>query len=195
MALLNGVTITGNHIIECHPSAFRAMNMSSSYWRHHNEPMSFRLITNSLGMPEAIMPLMISDNFAVTIDSLKILNPVHCDDLDALDDNSFFNLHRESTLFRMFDKLLGGAETEEEFMSLSHIRNHLCVTKSFFWYYILFGGLLILILLLIILVVLCVWYRRRKQQQLSLIMPDGRTYRETTIVMQIENHNLLKTDL
>lgn len=196
MSLLNGATIQANQITQCHPSAFRALTIADNYWRHHNTPMAFRLSSNSLATVDTIAPLIISDKFSSAVDRLHYLNPLHCEDVPRLLANDFFSAHEGSIFFSMTDKLLDQSDDgADQFHSLSHIASHYCLTKSWFWYYILIGGLCLLILLLVILVLLCVWYRRRRAQQLNLIMPDGRTYRETTIVMQIENHNLLKTDL
>lgn len=158
-------------------------------------PMPFRLHDNALATMDAIAPLILSDQFATSVDGLKYLNVLLCDDLNRLLEDAFFSAHKDSIVFRMSEALLLDGAGDREFNTLGYIANHYCVNRSWFWYYVLIGGLLLLILLLIILVVLCLWYRRRKAQQMSLIVPDGRTYRETTIVMQVENHNLLKTDL
>lgn len=194
MALLIGATVQRNHIGECHPAAFRAMTINDNYWRHHNTPMPFRLSTNSLATMETIAPLIISEKLDSKIHQLKYLNLLQCSDLNRLQGIEFFNAHRDSILFRMTDKVLDSSKDGDEmYNSLTHFSSHYCLTKSWFWYYIIFGGLLLLILLIFILVILCIRHRRQKTR--ALILPDGRTYRETTIVMQIENHNLLKTDL
>lgn len=196
MSLLNGLIIAGNQIDECHPAAFRALILNDNFWRVHNIPMRVQMTSNNVSTMETVSPLAISDQLQPRIDNLRYLNALTCEDVPRLMDTPFFSTHKNSILFRMEDKLLDtGYNQEGEFFNLSHIANHDCVSRSFFWYYVLIGGSVLLILLLILLILLCVWYRRRKAQRMNLIMPDGRTYRETTIVMQIENHNLLKTDL
>lgn len=196
MSLLNGVTIQNNRVDICHPSAFRSMTITNNYWRHHNTPMPFRLSSTTISTMDLIAPLVISEQFQSLIVDLRYLNRLTCDDVKLLTETAFFVTNKDSILFRMQDKLLDSDQTDEqEFSTISHITNHLCISRSLFWYYVLIGGTIVLILLLLILILLCVWYRRRKAQQMSLIVPDGRTYKETTIVMQIENHGLLKTDL
>lgn len=194
MALLNGVTIQGNQFKECHPAAFRAMVPNDNYWRHHNIPMQFRILSNSLSTMERISPLILSDKFDVTIDDLRYLNHLNCEDISTVESTEFFRRNRDSIQFRLSDKLIDSTK-DTEFNTVSHIASHNCVTRSWFWYYVLMGSALLLILLIVLVILLCLWYRKRKAQKMSLIVPDGRTYRETTIVMQIENHNLLKTDL
>lgn len=196
MALLNGAAVQRNYIHKCDSRAFQAITINENYWRHHNTPMSFRLTTNRLATIEIISPLILSDKFSLQIDDLRYLNRFYCENLHRLKNSDFFTSNRDAILFHISDQLLDGHQAEDEkFHSLSYIANNNCVSRSWFWYYIIIGGTMLLILILTILVLLCVWYRRRKAQQMSLIVPDGRTYRETTIVMQIENHNLLKTDL
>lgn len=185
MALLNGATVEGNRITECHAGAFRALRTQDNYWRHHNLPMPFRLHSNALATMDSIVPLILFDQLATSINNLTYLNSLFCTDLNRLENEDFFTRHSDTVFFRMAGQL----------HTLTHISNHYCESRSWFWYYVLIGGALLFILLLVLLIVLCVWYRRRRAQQLNLIMPDGRTYTETTIVMQIENHNLLKTDL
>lgn len=196
MSLLNGVTIQNNRVGACHPAAFRSMTLNNNYWRHHNIPMPFRLTSTTISTMDTIAPLIISEQVQLIIVDLRYSNRLTCDDVQILTETTFFVTHKDSILFQMQDKLLDSDQTDEdEFTTISHILNHFCITRSFFWYYVLIGGIILIILLLLILILLCVWYRRRKAQRMSLIMPDGRTYQETTIVMQIENHGLLKTDL
>lgn len=193
MALLNGVLIQGNRISECHQSAFRAMRLNDNFWRQHNEAMSIRMVSNALATMETISQLVIADQLQMTISELKYLNNLHCEDVERLQRDQFFNSNGDAIWFRISDKLI---DSDDGFHSLNHISNSLCISRSWFWYYVLIGSIFILILLIAVIILLCVWYRRRKEQRrLNVIMPDGRTYRETTIVMQVENHNLLKTDL
>lgn len=54
--------------------------------------------------------------------------------------------------------------------------------------------------LIIIIVAVAIFYRfwmehKPPQQQPNMVIPDGKTYRETQIFMQIENAGLLKTNL
>lgn len=197
MALLNGANIEHNRIPNCHPAAFRSLSIAANYWRHHNLPMPFLMKFNTIGTMNIAAPIILSEHFQPNIIDLRYLHPLTCEDVERLRENDFFRTYKDSILFRMHDKLLNDDKlTEEEtFYPLSHIFTEFCISRNLFWYYILIGSSVLLIILLLILITLCVWYSRRKAQKMSLIMPDGRTYRETTIVMQIENHNLLKTDL
>lgn len=54
--------------------------------------------------------------------------------------------------------------------------------------------------LIIIIVAVAIFYRfwmkhQPPQRPLNMVIPDGKTYRETQIIMQIENAGLLKTNL
>lgn len=62
---------------------------------------------------------------------------------------------------------------------------------------IISGTSIVLIVVILVLGFIAFQYveQRRRDRQLSMVMPEGKTYRETQIVMQIEHAGLMKTDL
>lgn len=185
-----------NQIVNCHRAAFQLLALNDNYWRHHNTPMRMHMKTNTIGTLDAIAPLAINEQFQTIIDNLRYTNFLACQDVEQLSDLDFFMSNKDGIFFRIRDYLLNSDKwATEEFHSFGQLLNYACIQRSFFWYYVIIGGTILLFLLLALLIVFCVWYRRRKARKMNIIMPEGRTYRETQIVMQIENHNLLKTDL
>jgi heme/copper-type cytochrome/quinol oxidase subunit 2 len=99
---------------------------------------------------------------------------------------SFYSLNANSILIRT-DKDMN------EFETISYHDNR-CKNDSTFWLIIIIVSCVIVILIIIISVLVIVYYRKSSQKRLEVIMPEPRTYRQTQIIMQVENCNLLKTD-
>jgi len=70
-----------------------------------------------------------------------------------------------------------------------------CTEKSYLVYGIV-GIILLSCALIVIIIGVIIYFHREKQKiiQARTISPEPRTYRETQIVMQVESHDLLKTD-
>lgn len=85
---------------------------------------------------------------------------------------------------------------EQTSISMTEILRDRCVEEPK-----IYLSLIAVFVALIVLVIVCglVAYRyvheRRKLNELDIVAPDGKTYRETQIVFQVQNVGLLKTDL
>lgn len=132
--------------------------------------------------------------FEVKISQLHFIHPISCRTVDAIKTDSFFTVHGESIYFRLDEGEDVGLATE--FQPFSVIMQSICIPKSYLAYIVAGVGTLVLVLAVALIVVVVLFVRKRRAaQQLRVIQPDGRTYRETQIVVQIENAGLLKTDL
>lgn len=126
-----------------------------------------------------------STNFTVRIRDLTINQHIDCDGAHRL---TRIDLMRDNSDYIYFPRIdSNGNDT------LSSYINNSCGSTSV-WIYVIIGIITFFVLLIIIFTVLYIM-RKRRAKKLDIIMPDGKTYRETQIVMQIENHGLLKTDL
>lgn len=134
--------------------------------------------------------------FDVKISQLHFIHPISCRTVDAIKTDSFFTVHGESIYFRLDEGEDVGLAAAAEFQSFSVIMQSICIPKSYLAYIVAGVGTLVLVLAVALIVVVVLFVRKRRAaQQLRVIQPDGRTYRETQIVVQIENAGLLKTDL
>lgn len=84
---------------------------------------------------------------------------------------------------------------ENHFVSLPTFANSRCgAFKQMFWIYIVIG--LILVIVIVTIVICCVVRREneKKKNKVQIVMPDGKTYRETEYII-MERAELLTTDL
>lgn len=120
---------------------------------------------------------------------LKFCKPVDCAQIDALKRNGFLQSHADVIQFRTSPSSL-------EYKSLLTVFSNNCVETSYFAAIIVVGVVLVLILVIVSVAVFYrFWAKRQPQRQLNMVNPDGKTYRETQIMIQIENAGLLKTNL
>lgn len=123
-------------------------------------------------------------NLHLNLQRLYLREPQNCAAVSRMSEKSFFNLNANSILIRSDE-----ANREFETISTQYSR---CRSDSTFWWIVLTVTSVIAILIIIIVVLVIVYCR--KQKKLDVIMPEPRTYKQTQIVMQIENCGLLKTD-
>ncbi len=155
--------------------------------------MEFQFISNTIDIPDVTFTLTFAPAFRMRISKIYFLNPVSCAGAEILSHSEFVIEHGDSLFFKVDDVTLSKDPTE--YHTFSHIFSHLCIKASYLMY-IIIGVVVFLILAVIIAVVVTVIVlKRRRARQLNVVMPEGKTYRETQIIMQIENAGLLKTDL
>lgn len=197
MAIMREVIIRNNTLGRSDAAAFRSLTLNSNFWRQNNEAARINLVANTIMIDSTtMMALEVPHDFNLHLNKLHYLNHLTCDQIGTLRGQAFFEDNSEQIFFRMADKLLETTDdSDNSFHTFGYISNQVCVQRSLFWYYILIGGTILFVMVLSVIIGLCVWYRRRKARRTKLVMPEGKTYRETQIVMQIENHGLLKTDL
>lgn len=144
-----------------------------------------------IGGPQEIQ---FSTNFNMRIAQIHYNNRVQCKSIHPIQENTFLGKHHADTIYFRFSD--NENTSSDEYYTLSYILNNLCIEKSYLVYIIVGIVVIVVFLLLLIIIGICLCVKRRREaRKLTIVEPDGRTYRETQIVMQIENHGLLKTDL
>lgn len=141
-----------------------------------------------------------TSSFTVALSKLHVITPISCASLDQRlgANNPFLSRHGDSIYFRTDDAPNTSDEDTEERASVTYsfLANRKCIADQTVLY-IATGVSVVVIVLLVTLAI--VWWlcrrRRRAIEQMTMVMPEPKTYRETQIVIQIENAGLLKTDL
>uniref|UniRef100_A0A1L8D9T1 Uncharacterized protein n=2 Tax=Nyssomyia neivai TaxID=330878 RepID=A0A1L8D9T1_9DIPT len=200
MSTINMPFITDNNISIADPRAFARIVVEREVQRRLNEPMFLDFSRNQFDTPDWPQPLQFAPEFRLIFTRNQFINPTTCAQLNRIRDNEFFNLFSSEIFFRLTDYMIDSGSGEingrNDVFSFAYITENFCIETSYFWWIILGIILFLLLLLVIFMVLLCVWWRKQKEKRrLEVIQPEGKTYRETQIVMQIENHGLLKTDL
>lgn len=134
--------------------------------------------------------LIFSDDFDVNFRAIYVEQSINCDEVVSLKETSFLKNYPEEIYF-------GSSNEGSDFKSFQDIKRFRCAEDRF-WFYLIIGavaGSIVLVLICLLGSYCYVTQKKKKQQKLQVVMPEPRTYRETQIVMQIENHGLLKTDL
>lgn len=155
--------------------------------------MEFGFTSNLIQTIEHPMYFIVSPDFRLNIKQLKFTLPMTCSSALQLENNNFLRQFGDTVYFKLGSET---SDTELKYYSLIDILTKECILTT----KIIAGIAAAVILLLILIIVSGVFcYRyineRKKATQLNIINPEGKTYRETQIMMQIENAGLLKTDL
>lgn len=134
--------------------------------------------------------LHIPDAFQFRLIDLKVLTPIRCDDALQLRSNQLLSQFSDSVYFRI--------ESQSAAMySLATLLSSTCVTYSPVTITIISVSAVVVLIFALGAAVLLyrIGTKCRAKREIPVIMPEGKTYRETQIVMQIEHAGLLKTDL
>lgn len=178
--------------------SFAAITVSNQYKQSHSEPLEWTFKTNNVNDQQRPYGLIFSDDFRLALSDLNYMTRMTCDDANAIRYNYFLITHSNAVHFEF---LTGGThpdtyEENHQPVSFAEIIRERCVPKS-----TIYVSLVAVFITLTILVLTCgfVAYKyvraRRKLNELDIVAPDGKTYRETQIVFQVQNVGLLKTDL
>lgn len=127
------------------------------------------------------------------ISKIHFLNPVSCAGAEVLSHSEFVMEHADALYFKVDDATL--AKDINIYHTFSHIFSHLCIKASYLMYIIIGVVVFVILATIVAVTVTVIILKRRRARQLNVVMPEGKTYRETQIIMQIENAGLLKTDL
>lgn len=152
--------------------------------------MEFQFISNSIHATDFPIRIKVDQtDFILRIFDLKFTTPIDCSYTTQLEHNTFLRQYGDTIYFRL-DK------ATDEFQSYSNILNNACALSPATIAIIATSTVLALIL---IIAITAVFYRflmkHQKKPNLTMVIPDGKTYRETQIVYQIEHAGLLKTNL
>lgn len=156
----------------------------------HFQPPEFHLADNRIGNrdPLELRPRFPTGAFTLRVQHFELLAPITCAALDALRPSDFQLAHLDVIYMRTCADCMP--------TTLQQLRDHRChEDRTLAW---VAGGVSIMVVLLLLTVLTVWWLYRRRQAALArmvVVQPESRTYRETQIVIQIENAGLLKTDL
>lgn len=167
-------------------SVLSAIEVSENYKRHQSQTMDLQFASNRIGSIENPIFLLTSDEINLHINDLRFVSPIDCSSFETLKTNGFLQQHATLISFQM----------DDEWLTYAELTSRKCFINTSTIIAYALGGLPILIALIIIgIIVFRAIMNRRQTRQMDVVMPEGKTYRETQIVMQIENAGLLKTDL
>lgn len=154
--------------------------------------MDFQFQSNVIQHTNFPIRFIVSPDFRLRIIDLKFPNPIECPEALKLEHNQFLREFGDTVYFRIGKPY----DSSAPYYSLSNILSEVCVVAS---HIIAIVSVVAVLIFILIVVVTAVFYRyllrRERIKQLNVIRPEGKTYRETQIVVQIENAGLLKTDL
>lgn len=168
--------------------------MDSDYFSRHSEALELNFNSNFIEIVGQPFRVEFAPRFKIHISKLNFIEPITCYTVDSLKSSEFFQAHGDSIYFQLSD--VSDNIDNEKYNSFSALSQQICLLKSYLLYIILGVLTLFLILVALLTLVIVLYIRKRRAAQLlRVVHPEGRTYRETQIVMQIENAGLLKTDL
>lgn len=161
--------------------------MSENVKQRH---MEIQFASNEIFKTDFPIRFEIAPNVNFRILDLKFSNTIDCDKATELRYNGFLQQYAETIYFKI------GKPTDADYSSLSSILSNKCASTS---YLIAIMAVVMALIFILAIVGAAVFYRfwmkRKPNRQISMIIPDGKTYRETQIMIQIENAGLLKTNL
>ncbi|XP_055305292.1 uncharacterized protein LOC129569989 [Sitodiplosis mosellana] len=183
------ILIERNNFTQMSHSALSAINVDRpNSARQRN--MEIQFTSNDIFKTDHPIRFDLARDINIRILNLKFSNIIDCDKAKELRNNGFLQQYAETIYFRI------GTPTDG-YSSLSSILSNRCANTT---YLIAIISVAIVLLLILVIVGVAIFYRfwwmkRKPNQQISMIIPDGKTYRETQIMIQIENAGLLKTNL
>lgn len=150
--------------------------------------MEIQFLSNIIGTTDLPIRFQTDSNLYLRILDLKFSKIIDCAEAERLKQNSFLPQYAELIYFKL--------GTDNEFSSLSSIWSTKCTVTTYITMIVLAAVILVLILIIIM---VAIFYRflakRPPARPITMVIPDGKTYRETQIIMQIEHAGLLKTNL
>ncbi|XP_063706852.1 uncharacterized protein LOC134835812 [Culicoides brevitarsis] len=156
-------------------------------WEKIHQPR-FLFKNNSIENIAADWSISPSSNFNAKIVEIQIQQPKTCDFVFNAAENDFIkNISHEIFVRTVADP--------KNVLALSQFEAESCQNNSYVVYGIV-GAVLIVIGLIVVVIFVVLYFHREKKKiiQARMVSPEPRTYRETQIVMQVETHNLMKTD-
>lgn len=152
------------------------------YKGRQSQVLDLHFSSNSIESVENPFALLVTNDFHLRIFDLRIQESIDCAHFQS---NSFLLQHPDSIYFRY----------KSGYSSIAQLSNECATDTSTVIVYALIATPLLLLVIVGGVLLLRFLERRRQATQMDIVMPEGKTYRETQIVMQIENAGLLKTDL
>lgn len=183
------VEMTKNNFTFLHPRGL--VNISPvkvlTVWER-NQQCKLIFGDNVIENIDARWDLQISDDFASKFARLEVTTPKTCALIHDSGSNTFLRDNSHEIYVR-------SSSSPQHQLTLSEFGAGECKETSYIVYAYVGLAFLIICVILIIIFVLIYFHRQKKKLiQARMVSPEPRTYRETQIIVQVENHNLLKTD-
>lgn len=154
------------------------------------KPMEIQFAANVIDATDYPIRFDVSPGFDLHIQNLKFSKAIGCDKMDEFQHNGFLQQHADTVFFNT------GKSPNIEYNSLSNIMSNKCAETT---YLIAIISVAVFVVLILIIVAVAFFYRywmkHQPKREMNMVIPDGKTYRETQIMIQIENAGLLKTNL
>jgi hypothetical protein len=152
------------------------LRTGSVYFEFHNNHINFIHPVDDMSFGSSIQ---------LQLSKLYFRDPQNCESVNQIYERKFFNDNAHAIYVRLENE-------DEDFKSISYM-NERC-KHGIDWFLYLLIATAVIVILVILIPAICCYLRFRRKKQLDIIMPEPRTYRQTQIVMQIENTGLMKTD-
>lgn len=150
--------------------------------------MEIQFLSNTIGSTDQPIRFETDRNLYLRILDLKFSKIINCNEVEKLKHNSFLPQYAELVYFKL--------DTDREYSSLSNIWSTKCTVTDYIITIILLALIAALILVCLLVGIFYHYMQKRPPTRpIPMIIPDGKTYRETQIMMQIEHADLLKTNL
>lgn len=153
--------------------------------------MEFLIRSNLIDATDFPIRIVVNQNdFILRIINLKFTTPIDCNYAEKMASNTFLRDFGDTIYFRF------GNSDDDPYLSMITIWDNACILSSTTVAIISTAAVLALTLIIAITAVFYKFLvRRQRNRRLGLVTPEGKTYRETEIVFQVEHAGLLKTDL
>lgn len=145
----------------------------------------FEFHNNQINFIHPIDDMSFNPSIQLQLSKLYFRDPQNCDTVNSINEKKFFSDNAHAIYLRLENE-------DENFNSISYL-NERCRDDSKWFMYLLIAIAVIVFLAILIPAFFC-YLRYKRKKHINLIMPEPRTYRQTQIVMQIENTGLIKTD-
>lgn len=168
------------------------IRVGDAYTKQQSQSMDFHLVANSIRTIDDPIQILIADDFNLHLSQLQFETPIECEAALQIENNNFLMQFADTVYFRI------GQPNDSRNFTLNEIVTHECKGISTHTVLAIISATTILLIVLIVVLGFVAFRhieQRRLARQLTVVMPEGKTYRETQIVMQIEHAGLMKTEL
>lgn len=180
------VEIRNNIIKDMQALGFVGITVSYRTSVQQTEIVYFDFNNNRINTIFPDFNVLFNHDFNLRINDIYLESPLNCEQINSAFESEFVKEYSDRIMLNESDGNF------EPFYIWQKIK---CVDHEF-WFKILLIALAVLVFLTLITVFLwCYCWKRKKRTKMIYVVPEPKTYRETVIVTQIENHGLLRTDL
>ena len=187
MDITKSVKITNSNFKILHFGALKSIRLATSYYEKHSEKPDFVFANNKIDELKGGKMYFFSYDFALRMNNITMTSEITCDEL--------ISTVKQSQIMAKYQEEIFFVHGDSEFKSVKDYKSDYCMEGSRTTLIIALTSVLAGLLVVVTAATLWYYYYNRRKRNLDIVMPEGKTYRETQIVVQIEHHGLLKTDL